>query len=99
MTGPTVEEIGVATAAAFGVAYAELIGPARPGPLAQARQSAMWLAARLTRLNYREIGRALGGRDRTTVRHGCRTIEAAMLADADLAARLDDLRQSFGEDG
>ena len=107
MTAPTVEEIAAATGAAFSVSYADLVAPARgPARLALVRQSAMWLAAGLCPASYDAIGKELGGRDRTTIRHGIAAIErrlrrvrkgCATAADRGLAVRLDELRLAFRE--
>ena len=94
----TIEEIIAAAGHSFGVRKAELMGRSRLAPVARARQAAIWLAVKLTRLPYQAIGEAFG-RDRTTVRHAFETIETAMASDAWLAQRLDDLRYGFVGDG
>jgi chromosomal replication initiator protein len=40
----------------------------------------MWLLKSMTSLSLPQIGRALGGRDHTTVMHGVRKHESRMLA-------------------
>ena len=62
-------------AAAFGVTADELQAPRRgTAPVAFARQAAMYLAHVVFGLNMKRLGRSFG-RDRTTARHACRTIE------------------------
>lgn len=62
-------------AAAFGVAYGEIIGANRgERRVAFARQSAMYLAHVAFGLSYSEVGRAFG-RDRTTAAHACCHVE------------------------
>jgi len=94
----SIEEIVAAVGHSFGVRESELMGRSRLGPVARARQAAMWLAVKLTRLPYQAIGETFE-RDRTTVRHAFEAIEAAMASDAWLAQRLDDLRYGFVGDG
>ena len=61
---------GVETvAAAFGVAASELRGRSRQRHLVEARQVAMYVLREATGLSLPAIGRALGGRDHTTVMH------------------------------
>ena len=43
--------------------------------IVKARQIAMWLAKRFTSRSLPDIGRCIGGRDHTTVLHGCRRAE------------------------
>lgn len=93
-----IEEIVAAVSGAFGIDHSAMMGRSRLGPVARARQAAMWLAVKLTPLPYQAIGEAFG-RDRTTVRHAFEAIEAAMASDAWLAQRLDDLRYRFSAGG
>lgn len=95
---PSAQDLVAAAAEAFGVPAAQIMARGRRPAVARARQAAMWLAAQLTTLTYDEIGAAFR-RDRTTIRHACATIDAAMASDAWLADRLDGIRGSFrGED-
>ncbi|MFH1832801.1 MAG: chromosomal replication initiator protein DnaA [Candidatus Levyibacteriota bacterium] len=50
-------------------------GPKRDASLVRARQIAMYLLKKETRMTYVEIGNFLGGRDHTTVMHGVEKIE------------------------
>lgn len=74
MTEPRIQWIVEEAADVFGVSVIDLLSKRRDRPLARARQSAMWVAKRLTRHSLPEIGRAFD-RDHTTVMHGCRKID------------------------
>jgi chromosomal replication initiator protein len=58
----------------FQLRVADLLGKRRTRQLARARQMAMALTKELTSHSLPEIGDAFGGRDHTTVLHGCRLI-------------------------
>jgi chromosomal replication initiator protein len=53
----------------FGVTQSALAGPSRRRSLVQARNAVVYFSRRLTGLSYAEIGRALGGRDHSTIMH------------------------------
>lgn len=57
----------------LGLAYLDIIGTSRFREHTRARQMFMWeLHQRTPRLSLTQIGKALGGRDHTTVLHGVR---------------------------
>ena len=67
--------VGSVVAAAFGVTVHDLRAPSRgTAPVAFARQAAMYLGHVVFGLSLTRLGRGFG-RDRTTARHACRTIE------------------------
>ena len=72
---PSLQEIARATAQHFSVRLADLRSTARRRVLVIARGVAMYLCRSLTRLSLEQIGSYFGGRDHTTVSHGCRRIE------------------------
>jgi len=57
---------------ARGVSLAELLSPRRGPQAVAARQECMWRMREETTASLPQIGRALGGRDHTTVLHGLR---------------------------
>lgn len=63
-----------------GLTRDEIKSPRRLGQLVRARHVVFYLARRLTRLSTPQIGGGVGGRDHTTVLHGCRKIEALLAA-------------------
>ncbi len=67
--------VEAATAAAFAVAVDKVRAPSRgSATVAFARQSAMYLAHVVLRLDFKSTGR-LFRRDRTTAAHACRIVE------------------------
>ena len=77
----SIAEILDATAQEFGLEAGELRGKSQRRPIARARHVAMYLAKELTEHNEAEIGRAIGARDRTTVRNGVKQVAAALYTD------------------
>ncbi len=72
----TIDEILDAVVAYYGVAREEIVGPRRTRDLVVARQVTMYLAREMTPMSHPQIASALGGRDHTTVMHGCNKIAA-----------------------
>jgi chromosomal replication initiation ATPase DnaA len=81
----------------YGVTFDELAGPRRTLPLARARQFAMYAMRELCpHMSYPAIGRLLGGRDHTTILHGCRKVER-LIREGDFADELHRLSLWFDE--
>jgi len=72
----SIENIQKTVAEYFKLRVADLLSKRRSRSIARPRQIAMALAKELTNHSLPEIGDAFGGRDHTTVLHGCRRIEA-----------------------
>ena len=82
----SIENIQKTVADYFKIRVTDLLSKRRSRSIARPRQFAMALAKELTNHSLPEIGDAFGGRDHTTVLHGCRRI--ASLRDAE--KRIDD---------
>jgi chromosomal replication initiator protein len=82
----SIENIQKTVADYFKLRVADLLSRRRSRSIARPRQFAMALAKELTNHSLPEIGDAFGGRDHTTVLHGCRRI--ASLRETD--KRVDD---------
>jgi chromosomal replication initiator protein len=82
----SIENIQKTVAEYYKVRVGDLLSKRRSRSIARPRQVAMALAKELTNHSLPEIGDAFGGRDHTTVLHGCRRIAA--LRDSD--KRIDD---------
>lgn len=72
----SIENIQKTVAEYFKLRVADLLSKRRSRSVARPRQLAMALAKELTSHSLPEIGDAFGGRDHTTVLHGCRRIAA-----------------------
>jgi chromosomal replication initiator protein len=79
------------TARYFMVTQAALTGPSRRTSLVRARNIVVHLARRLTGLSYAAIGRALGGRDHTTIMHADRRLTDSLANDPATQQAIDEL--------
>ena len=80
----TPEQILTAVARHYQVSAEQLTGPSRARAVSVPRQLAMYLIRRETGASLPAIGELLGGRDHTTILHGCTKIEAQIEADETL---------------
>jgi chromosomal replication initiator protein len=71
----TIENIQKTVAEYYKIRIADLLSKRRSRSIARPRQVAMALAKELTNHSLPEIGDAFGGRDHTTVLHGCRRVK------------------------
>ena len=90
-------EVIDAVASHFGVSVEDVKGRKRDKKTAQARQVAMYLLREECELGLVAIGRALGGKDHTTVRHGCERISNQMNADPHLRREIINIRAQLAE--
>jgi chromosomal replication initiator protein len=74
-TGLTIEAVQREVAAYFDVKLHDLKGPKRHRAVAHPRMVAMYLARKLTKTSYPEIGSRFGGKDHSTVISAVRKIE------------------------
>ena len=72
----SIENIQKTVAEYFKLRVADLLSKRRSRSVARPRQLAMALSKELTNHSLPEIGDAFGGRDHTTVLHGCRRIKS-----------------------
>ena len=91
----TLTQIIQTVAAYYQLETAALIGPRRNKKVALARQVAMYLARAETKASLPQIGQALGGRDHTTVMHGCKRIASLQADSQELQRDLQALRASL----
>ena len=87
------ERLATRVAARFRVAPKALRGPSRVRHVVWPRQVAMYVA-RQAGFSLPAIGAYFGGRDHTTVMHGCQKVAQVAADDARLARELGDLRAS-----
>lgn len=90
---PEPEAIIRAVAAHYAVDQAEILGPRRSARIAEPRQVAMFLIREETEASFPAIGALFGGRDHTTVLHGCEKIGRLVEQDAKLRRDILQLKQ------
>lgn len=95
--GPlTIDEIQQVVAQYYSVSIEELCSKRRHKHIVRPRQVAMHLAKSLTEHPMPVIGKAFGGRDRTTVVYSCKTIEGLKNNDPKLSQDYGNLVESLG---
>ena len=94
---PAPQHVLRAVALTFGVPEAALLEKRRDKEVVLPRHVAMLLMRELTGSSLSEIGAALGGRDHTTVMHGCEKIVAAAAADERLRGHMEAARHLAAE--
>lgn len=80
----TIDNIQRTVAEYYNIKVADLVSKRRSRSIARPRQVAMALAKELTSHSLPEIGDAFGGRDHTTVLHGCRKIKELIESDHEI---------------
>ncbi len=78
----TIENIQKTVAEYYKIRVADLLSKRRNRSIARPRQMAMSLCKELTNHSLPEIGDAFGGRDHTTILHGCRKIAELLETDS-----------------
>ncbi|MCE5198807.1 MAG: chromosomal replication initiator protein DnaA [Armatimonadota bacterium] len=77
----------------FNVDMSDLKGKCRSADIVMPRQIAMYLCRELTDGSLPSIGKALGGRDHSTVLHACKKIEQKLEKDKSLAGTIAELEK------
>ncbi len=75
----------------YGVTQEDILSKKRSREIALPRQIAMYLCRDMTQLSTTNIGRAFGGRDHTTVMHGCDRISEEMKSNFSFKKRIEEL--------
>ncbi len=81
----------------FGVNIADLTGRSRSARIAMQRQILMFVMREETGASLPQIGRALGGRDHTTVMYGCGKVAGDLDIDAEVSRQVNELRRRLYE--
>ncbi len=79
----------------FGFQTADLVSHKRNKDIAYPRQITMYLCRELTGLSLQQIGKELGNRDHTTIRHGCEKIAADLKRDLILLENIEALKKKI----
>ena len=82
----------------YGIREEDLLSEKRKREFSVPRQIAMYLTRELTALSTPSIGAAFGGRDHTTVMHGCEKIAKDLREDDALRKKLDELAELIKKD-
>ncbi|HEU5439569.1 MAG TPA: chromosomal replication initiator protein DnaA [Ktedonobacterales bacterium] len=91
----SIDEILTAVAEHFRVSAQDLCGKQRDKHIVVPRQIAMYLMRQETEASLLEIGQALGGRDHSTVLHGCDKIGRQINEDTSLRKEVLTIRQQL----
>ena len=94
---PSPTAILAATATHFDIPEGVLLSRRRDARTAGARQVAMYLMRNDGRETLPEIGRVLGGRDHTTVLHGCTKIDRRLKLEDQLKADIESIRAHLAD--
>ncbi len=84
----TIETIQKVVAEYFSLSYTDLKGKKRTKAISFPRQLAMYIAREITEYSTTELGMEFGGRDHTTVMHGCQKIEERLKAEPSLESTI-----------
>jgi len=91
----SITDITAAVTNHFGVRLADLQSKKRSQSITEPRQICMYLARELTSHSLEEIGGHLGGRDHTTIMHGCSKISLAKDSDPKMNLLLTELARQI----
>ena len=92
---PTLDEILQVVADFYHLTTAELTGPSRAQRVSIPRQMAMYLMREEAKASLPQIGQALGGRDHSTILHGCEKIARALDSDEQIRREMNMLREQL----
>ncbi|MHB0859192.1 MAG: chromosomal replication initiator protein DnaA [Anaerolineae bacterium] len=94
----SIGEIVDAVAAYYEVSVEDILGQRRTRAIAMPRQVVMFLTRDLTEMSLPQIGQFLGGRDHTTVMHGCDKISALFEKDDTIRREILDIKKQLHGD-
>ena len=89
------QKVLLAVARKFNVEITDLKGKCRSKDIVTPRQVAMYLCRDLTDSSLPAIGKAIGGKDHTTVMHSCKKIEEKMANDKAFATQIEELSRQI----
>lgn len=93
----SLEAILEVAASYFGASISELTGRGRSARIALQRQIVMYVMREETSASLPQVGQALGGRDHTTIMHGCEKVANDLDSDAELSRAVSELRSRLYE--
>lgn len=89
----TIEVIQKVVAEYFSLSFSDIKGKKRTKAISFPRQLAMYIAREITEYSTTELGIEFGGRDHTTVMHGCQKIEERLKAEPSLETTIQKLNK------
>ncbi|UTC67096.1 MULTISPECIES: chromosomal replication initiator protein DnaA [unclassified Treponema] len=93
----TIDLIQKTVADYFSISISDIKSKKRTKSFSFPRQIAMFLCREMTECSTTELGNEFGGRDHTTILHGCNKIEEQIAADPSLEKIIHDLRNTIKE--
>jgi chromosomal replication initiator protein len=93
----TVEAVQKEVANYFNVKLTDLKSPKRHQAIARPRQIAMYLARKLCKASYPDLGQRFGGKDHTTVLSACRKIESLVQSDPKTRHTVEELERHLSQ--
>ena len=93
----TIDHILRVVADQFKISYGDLKGKKRTKNIVFPRQVAMYIAREITEYSTTELGLEFGGRDHTTVMHGCQKIEERLKLDPSLETTIQHIVEAVKE--
>lgn len=89
----SVENIQKVVADYFNLSFTDLKGKKRTKTISFPRQIAMYIAREITEYSTTELGLEFGGRDHTTIMHGCQKVEERLKAEPSLETTIQKLNK------
>ncbi len=91
----TADDILQAVAQHYGLKQKEIVSKSRKQNVVLARQLTMYLCHKYTNMSYAQIGRRLGGRDHSTVMHGCNQVSLRISVDRNFRHEVEELESAL----
>lgn len=91
----TPQDVLNAVSTYYSIEIEDLIGPRRSRNITIPRQMIMYLSRQLTDVSLPRIGDLLGGRDHSTILHGCAKIEGLIQTAAPIKAAVNDITKQL----
>ena len=91
----TIEDVQRTVCEHFGLSLTEIRSKRRTQSLASARQVAMYIARKLVRASFPQIGQKFGGRDHSTVMHAQDVVERRLAEDPAFRAAVEALERAL----
>jgi len=93
--GPNLHAIALVSAKHFGLKLSELRSPSRQQAVVTARNVAIFLARKIIKCSFEQLGLYFGGRDHATVMHSWRKMRNLLKADPVTRRELEELEQEI----